>query len=268
MGQVEVQNQTPATTYGQWRFVVAWYDGTNAYIQLDDGPIYWTNALAPEPTTNPLVALKGRAPFAADELFFYKRVLAPGERSTIYQIGLRAMLSNIVEDLLFDMELTVVSGQPPEFLAQPVELTVQEGENTGFKLFASSTTPVSYQWLLNGVPISGATDPLLFLPNVSKLEQGTYMLVASNAWGAVTSPPVKLSVLSRPPVLTISRSPSSNAITIQFNPQGQAAELLGSTNLHDWDVIYAIPATTNTIYLTNLIGKEEKSFFYRVRLHP
>ena len=67
------------TRSGQWRFVVAWFHGTNAYIQVDNGTVYWTNAPAPTPGAEPVRLLRRMGPlggFAAGDVFFFRRVLS------------------------------------------------------------------------------------------------------------------------------------------------------------------------------------------------
>lgn len=242
VGGVEVQDQTSGTTSGQWRFVVAWYDGTNASIQVDNGPVYSTEAPPPTPTSNPLTALKradGSGGFAADEIFFYPRVLSAGERTALYTTGLPVGMATNTATLAFDLELAAVVAQPPAFVEAPSNVMRREGENAAFRLTAASGTPVSYQWQFNGTPLLEATDTLLFLPEVTSAQAGLYALVASNLGGAVTSAPARLTVVSPPP-LEIETLPTGN-IALQWPSAEVAATLLRSTNLMDWEAVLTVP---------------------------
>jgi hypothetical protein len=242
VGGVEVQDQTSGTTSGQWRFVVAWYDGTNASIQVDNGPVYSTEAPPPTPTSNPLTALKradGPGGFAADEIFFYPRVLSAGERTALYTTGLPVGMATNTATLAFDLELAAVVAQPPAFVEAPSNVMRREGENAAFRLTAASGTPVSYQWQFNGTPLLEATDTLLFLPEVTPAQAGLYALVASNLGGAVTSAPARLTVVSPPP-LEIETLPTGN-IALQWPSAEVAATLLRSTNLMDWEAVLTVP---------------------------
>ena len=55
-------------------------------------------------------------------------------------------------------------------------------------------TGPTYQWNLNNAPISGATDPILQVPNASLTNAGTYTCTATNSVGAVTSTGAMLTV--------------------------------------------------------------------------
>lgn len=267
VGDVEVQDQTGGTISGQWRFVVGWYDGTNACIQINNGPVYALAAPPPAPTANPLVTLQRAGAlggFAADEVFFHKRALSAGERTTIYTTGLRAVLATNVEDLLFDFELAAVVAQRPAFVETPESLVRGEGQNAAFRLTAASSTPVSYQWQFNGAPLLGATDTLLFLPGLTSAQAGLYALVASNLGGAVTSAPARLTVVS-PPTLEVHSLPAGGA-ELQLPFADVAATLLISTNLADWEPVLVVPPGTPA---TNWIITPDSTTiqrYYRLRL--
>jgi len=57
-----------------------------------------------------------------------------------------------------------------------------------------SGTPVSYQWLHNGSPISGATNAAYDVVNATLSDAGNYQIVASNSSGSVTGHVMNLAV--------------------------------------------------------------------------
>lgn len=63
---------------------------------------------------------------------------------------------------------------------------------------ASGVPAPSFQWLLNGQIIPGATNRLLTFADLERTNRGSYMLVASNAYGVVNSPSVVLTPRLRP----------------------------------------------------------------------
>jgi len=66
-----------------------------------------------------------------------------------------------------------------------------------FTVAASGTAPFTYQWLLGGAPIPGATNSVYSVANVSAGEQGQqYSVEVSNPSGAVTSTAGTLTVLN------------------------------------------------------------------------
>ena len=67
------------------------------------------------------------------------------------------------------------------------------GSVVSFTAGVTGTSPISLQWqragtnLVDGAKISGATNVSLIVSNVQASEMGHYSLVASNAYGSVTS---------------------------------------------------------------------------------
>jgi len=53
--------------------------------------------------------------------------------------------------------------------------------------------PISYQWLLSGAPVSGATNDSFIIANAGTANLGNYQLVAANSAGAATSAVVNVS---------------------------------------------------------------------------
>lgn len=267
VGEVEVQEQTSGTISGQWRFVVAWYDGTNASIQMDNGPVYSLAASPPMPTTNPLVALKragAEGGFAMDEVFLYRQVLSASERSIIRSSGLRTLLATNVEDLAFDFELAALVVQPPAFVEPPTSLVRPEGESAAFRLTAVSSTPVSYQWLFAGSPIPGATNPLLFLPELTLAHSGLYALVASNVGGAVTSAPASLTVVHQPELQALWPG-DGTGLKLVVKASSETRSVLVSTNLTDWSVLTNVPPAAVPTVVTDGAAATAPARFYRLR---
>jgi hypothetical protein len=87
-----------------------------------------------------------------------------------------------------------VWGPTPPFLAtQPVSQVVNPGTNVTFTVVAGGQGN-AYQWLQNGGPITGATNPTLNLTAVNPIHWGVYDCVISNGCGSVTSAPATLAL--------------------------------------------------------------------------
>ncbi len=110
-------------------------------------------------------------------------------------------------------QLTVIV--PPAITLPPRGQTNAVGDTTSLGVVATGTAPLTYQWRLNGVNVGGATNATLALTNVQNAQAGPYVVVVSNAGGAVTSAP--------PAVLTVSVPPA-----IQTQPAGQTVAAGGS----------------------------------------
>jgi alpha-N-arabinofuranosidase len=81
---------------------------------------------------------------------------------------------------------------PPAFAEQPASKTIAPGGSV--TLSAKVTGAVSYQWLKDGVALSGATSASLTLSALSSANTGAYTLVATNAVGSTTSSKAQLLV--------------------------------------------------------------------------
>jgi len=90
--------------------------------------------------------------------------------------------------------LTVVPLTAPAITQNPVSVTVASGRSAVFNAAASGEEPPTYQWSLNGVPLVGATDPMLEVPGVTSANAGAYTCTASNSSGTVTSTAATLTV--------------------------------------------------------------------------
>lgn len=79
-----------------------------------------------------------------------------------------------------------VQGQVPQITAPPRSQTISAGSNL---ILGAATTGgnLSYQWRVNGANIPGQTNALLFLPQPTTNNSGSYTLVVTNAAGAITS---------------------------------------------------------------------------------
>src|SRR6266568_4467457 len=93
-------------------------------------------------------------------------------------------------------------GGLPTITTQPQSEQVPLGTTATFTVVASSATPLSYQWRLNGADLPGATGAVLVLTDVQASDAGDYTVEVSNAFGAVTSVPATLTVLF-PPSITL-----------------------------------------------------------------
>jgi len=75
----------------------------------------------------------------------------------------------------------------PVILTEPISRTNNANTDAIFTVAAQGTPPFTYQWSKDGVGIPGGTDSTLVLPNVQKLDQGSYSVLVSNACGATHS---------------------------------------------------------------------------------
>ncbi len=97
-----------------------------------------------------------------------------------------------------DIQL-LASGYPPTITAQPTNQAAVLGSPISFAVSVSplSTVPLSYQWRFDGTPIDDATNAAYSITGVQLTNAGSYDVVITNVYGAVTSmPPAQLTVLA------------------------------------------------------------------------
>jgi hypothetical protein len=81
------------------------------------------------------------------------------------------------------------------FLQMPFEGAVTLwGTNVTFSVGAVGSGPLSYQWFINGMAISDATNSTLNFPSIQFTDAGVYTVVVSNPYGSTTNAPVQVVV--------------------------------------------------------------------------
>lgn len=114
-----------------------------------------------------------------DELAIYSRALSASEIAAIYN----AWANGKCPDQL-----------PPCIVTQPLNQTVASGQNANLSVGVRSPSAVSYQWRFNTIDLPGATNSSLWLSNVNLSADGFYSVLATNAYGSVTSTPARLNL--------------------------------------------------------------------------
>ncbi|MBI0326727.1 discoidin domain-containing protein [Burkholderia plantarii] len=109
--------------------------------------------------------------------------------------------------------------QAPQIVTQPADQVVTLGQTGTFTVLTAGATPISYQWLKNGTPISGATSYSYTTP---ALQQGdnnaTFSVEVSNTIGHVSSRNAVVTLV-QPAAPQIVTAPLAKNITA-----GQSAE--------------------------------------------
>ena len=137
---------------------------------------------------------------------------APGS----YPITVR-VTDNGVPPLSATETFVVTLSVPLRITAQPVSRRVTEGFSINFRVTASGSAPLSYQWWKDAQPFPGATAANLKLPSVRTNDAGAYSVVVSNPGGSVTSSVATLTVLLSP---AITVQPASQTV-----PEGASLSL-------------------------------------------
>jgi hypothetical protein len=124
--------------------------------------------------------------------------------------------------------VTGVVALAPAITVQPTNVTVPYAGNAVFSVAATGLTPLNYQWLDNGVPlsdggvVSGSATPTLALNGVTDNNEGNYSVIVTNASGSVTSSVATLTVLN-------CTAPSAGLVS-WWPGNGNALDIVGGNN--------------------------------------
>ncbi|HEX2959068.1 MAG TPA: immunoglobulin domain-containing protein, partial [Chitinispirillaceae bacterium] len=99
----------------------------------------------------------------------------------------------------------------PDITAQPVNLTVSEGDSARFSVTAVGTPPLSYKWFRNGVEYGSPSSQLIIYPTFMADSNAQFVCIVSNTYGSDTSGKATLTVLRSKPKIII--QPSTIALT-------------------------------------------------------
>ena len=132
--------------------------------------------------------------------------------TTFDYFGWRVASSNFAGSITFKNLSVTLGLVPPAITTQPVGATAIEGGTVVLTAAAAGSTPLTFQWSKDGVPISGATGTTLTLSNVRVADSGNYVFTATNPVGSVTSNVAAVLVNLAPPVITM--QPQSQTILV------------------------------------------------------
>ncbi|MSU21549.1 MAG: hypothetical protein EXS30_09160 [Pedosphaera sp.] len=102
---------------------------------------------------------------------------------------------------------------PPTITSQPKSVAVMPGNNATFEVAATGTAPLTYAWMKNGSPVSGATANTFTISNVTFSDAASYTVEVRNSAGSVTSAAALLtigpSITVQPQSVTVSAGGSA-----------------------------------------------------------
>ncbi|HTC64554.1 MAG TPA: immunoglobulin domain-containing protein [Candidatus Saccharimonadales bacterium] len=146
--------------------------------------------------------------------------------------------------------LTVAAaGIAPAITAEPASKTVTVGQAATFSVTATGTAPFTYQWMENGVAISGATTASYTTPaTTSANNNAKFTVMVSNSVSSVSSSAAVLTV-DVPPV--VSAQPASRAVTLGQTATFSVAATGTGTLTYQWKKNgAAISGATTASYTT------------------
>jgi hypothetical protein len=96
-----------------------------------------------------------------------------------------------------------VTDAPPQILTPPESQSVAAGGTVTFRVVASGTPPLYYQWQRAQTNLPGAVNSALTLSPVTAADAGAYRVIVSNAFGVATSDEALLTVTNAGPASVV-----------------------------------------------------------------
>jgi len=170
---------------------------------------------------------------------------------------------------------------PPQCVSGPANAELKAGQPIDLLVSVDGTQPLSLQWFLGGAAISGATNSVYSLAAAQLSDAGAYTVVASNAYGVVTSPLATLVVDVPPSITTPPQSqsiPLNSGVTFnvraagtrlqyQWSFNGQA--ILGATSSsYNLASVQGTNGGTYSVLVSNVAGTATSSALLTVLFPP
>lgn len=180
--------------------VVAWGSDTGTNL-----PAGLTNIVAISTESYPAsqnlsLALRADGTVAAWGISSYGEAIPPKALSNLLSVAVAAAPYH---------SLALVNDGRPVILHPPIGLTAFIGRDVTLRGDAVGAQPLSYQWLLNGTNLPGATSPSLVLPNLKFANAGNYQLFVSNSISTALSLSAPLTVVSNNTLVVLSQTSAS-----------------------------------------------------------
>jgi len=108
------------------------------------------------------------------------------------------LVSNFLGNVT-SLAATLTVYAPPTILVQPAGQTVGVSSNFTVVVAANGTTPLAFQWILNGNPLTNFNTASLTVSNAQLTDAGGYSVVITNSYGSVTSSVAVITISNFPP---------------------------------------------------------------------
>ncbi len=154
---------------------------------------------------------------------------------------------------------------PPVVTSQPQPLLASAQTAVAFSVTAGGTAPLSYQWWKNSSRLNNKTNASLLFSSPQNSDTANYFVVITNAAGAITSTPARLTILT---AVQTSVDPAANAMVTAFpTKRGYQYTVDCATSLAPgswWPWTNAFPNYGGILWVTNSLSEAD---FKMVRVH-
>ncbi len=146
--------------------------------------------------------------------------------------------------------------------SQPVDQSIFANGNASFSVTASGTGALAYQWSVDGIAISGETNPTLNINNATPNNDADYSVEVTGACGVVTSNNAHLTVtVVNPPAISAQPASASQCAGSNVSFSVTASVTHGSMS-YQWSKngVNIAGATSSTLSLSNILGSDAGSY--------
>ncbi len=153
----------------------------------------------------------------------------------------------------------------PSIVTQPLSATAVAGETASFAVVAQGSGPLTYQWLRNTVPITGATQAVYQLTATQGDNAALFSVRVSNAVDSVTSQAATLTVVSPQSAPVITTQPASVVAPVGCNASFAVAATGNGPISYQWQRNgNNIPAAIEASYTLNAVSAADNGAQFRV----
>ena len=231
-------------------------------VRLPSGDVSFSTAATGGPSVKGEAELAG---LATAPLLIGDNVLAVEVHQT----------SGDTAELVFGMSLLAATQYPAVFTdpSQPPDRSVGAGDATTFSAEFIGTPPLSFQWLKDSNPITGATAERLTIDPVLQADAGSYSLKISNPLATNVTRSALLTVTNSPVRVTDPTQPADQTVT-EGLPASFAVLAAGSAPLNyqwfkaDSTSTNAIPDATNATFSIPDVRMSDAGDYFAVVTNP
>lgn len=159
---------------------------------------------------------------------------------------------------------------PPSIFADPQSRTVLANEAAQFTVGATGSA-LAYQWQLNGLDLTGATNDTLTISEAQAFNTGSYSVTVRNNTGSATSGAASLTVLTPPIVMEFLALAIQADLPPVLTINSEIAHTYAidaSTNLADWAPISTFVNNDGILDINDPDATNCMQRFYRMRWIP
>jgi uncharacterized repeat protein (TIGR03803 family) len=183
-------------------------------------------------------------------------------------------LRSIVVSVCLGWLAPVVGLAQPVITTQPANRFLSASSGVSITVGVTGVAPIAYQWLFDGLAITGATNYSLLVTN-AQTAQGYYSVIVSNASGSVTSQMAELKVfVAAPHGFSSIQAESGGSVNLNFKGETTALfapyydlyPLETSSNLVDWAPLVTLQRTNTALDTLQFLDADAPQFsqrFYR-----